>query len=89
MYNKSYNRIHKLYNWTDTRNIFILNTIKQQTNSLDFGPQANYTDWSTATSWRILVPNFADRRVSRGTRGGSPTVANPSFLDRSRYFSIK
>jgi hypothetical protein len=24
--------------------------------------------------------------VSRGQRGGSPTVANLSFLDRSRYF---
>jgi hypothetical protein len=27
-----------------------------------------------------------DRRVSRGQRGGSPTVVNLSFLDRSRYF---
>jgi hypothetical protein len=30
-----------------------------------------------------------DRGVSRGQRGGSPTVVNLSFLDRSRYFSLK
>jgi hypothetical protein len=36
-----------------------------------------------------LVPTFADRGVSRGQRGGSPTVVNLSFLDRSRYFSFK
>jgi hypothetical protein len=29
------------------------------------------------------VPNFVDRRVSHGQRGGSPTVVNLSFLDRS------
>jgi hypothetical protein len=28
------------------------------------------------------VPTFADRGVSRGQRGGSPTVVNLSFLDR-------
>jgi hypothetical protein len=49
-------------------------------------PQANYTDWSVVTCRRNLVPTFADRVVSRGQRGGSPTVANFSFLDRSRYF---
>jgi hypothetical protein len=27
--------------------------------------------------------------VSSGQRGGSPTVVNLSFLDRSRYFSFK
>jgi hypothetical protein len=48
-------------------------------------PQANYTDWATAT-WRNLVPTFVDRGVSRGQRGGSLTVVNLSFLDRSRYF---
>jgi hypothetical protein len=37
----------------------------------------------------ILVPTFVDRGVSRGQRGGSPTVVNLSFLDRSRYFSLK
>jgi hypothetical protein len=36
-----------------------------------------------------LVPNFADRVVSRGQRGRSPTVVNRSFLDRSCYFSFK
>jgi hypothetical protein len=56
------------------------------TNSVAFSPQANYTDWATATCWRNLVPNFADRGVSRGQRGGSPTAVNLSFLDRSRYF---
>jgi hypothetical protein len=62
----------------------------KQTNKLQaFSLQAIYTDWVTATYWRNLVPTFADRRVSRGQRGGSPTVVNLSFLDRSRYFSFK
>jgi hypothetical protein len=30
----------------------------------------------------ILVSTFVDRGVSRGQRGGSPTVVNLSFLDR-------
>jgi hypothetical protein len=32
------------------------------------------------------MPAFVDRGVSRGQRGGSRTVVNLSFLDRSRYF---
>jgi hypothetical protein len=48
-------------------------------------PQANYT----ATCLRNLVPTFVDRGLSRGQRGGSFTVVNLSFLDRSRYFSFK
>jgi hypothetical protein len=28
------------------------------------------------------VPTFVDRGVSRDQHGGSPTVINPSFLDR-------
>jgi hypothetical protein len=32
---------------------------------------------------------FVDRGVLRGQRGGSPTVVNLCFLDRSRYFSFK
>jgi hypothetical protein len=50
-----------------------------------FSPQANYTDWATATFRRNLVPTFADREESRGQRGGSPTVVNLSFLDRIQY----
>jgi hypothetical protein len=61
----------------------------KQKNSVAFSPQANYTDWATDTCWRILVPSFADSGVSRGQRGGSLAVVNPSFLDRSRYFSFK
>jgi hypothetical protein len=48
-----------------------------------FSPQANYTDWTTATCRRNLVPTFVDRGVSRGQRGGSLTIVNLSFLDRS------
>jgi hypothetical protein len=55
--------------------------LQKQTNSLAFSPQANYTDWATAT-WRNLVPTFADRGESRGQSGGSLTVVNLSFLDR-------
>jgi hypothetical protein len=50
-----------------------------------FSPEANYTDWSTATRRRTLIPTFADRGVSRGERGGSQTVMNLSFLDRSLF----
>jgi hypothetical protein len=58
-------------------------------NSVALSPQANYTDWATATCRRNLVPTFADRGVSRGQPGGSPTAVNLSFLDRSRYFSFQ
>jgi hypothetical protein len=51
-------------------------------------PQANYTDWATAT-WRNLVPTFVDRGVSRGQSGRPPTVVNLSFLDGSHYCSFK
>jgi hypothetical protein len=54
-----------------------------KTNSVAFSAQANYTHWATATCWRNLVPAFADRGVSRGQRGGSHTVVNLSFLDRT------
>jgi hypothetical protein len=57
-----------------------------KTNSVAFSPQASYTDWTTATCWRNLVPTFADRGVSRGQCSGSPTVINLSFLDQSRSF---
>jgi hypothetical protein len=60
-----------------------------KTNSVTFSPQANYTDCATATCWRNLVPTFAERGVSCGQRGGSPTVVNFSFLDRSRYLSFQ
>jgi hypothetical protein len=60
-----------------------------KTNSVALSPRANYTDWSTATCQRNLVSTFVDRGVSHGQRGGSPTVVNLSFLDRSRYFSFK
>jgi hypothetical protein len=58
---------------------------QKNSNSVALSPQANYTDWTTAT-WRNLVPNFVERGVSRGQRGGSPTVVNLSFLVLSRYF---
>jgi hypothetical protein len=54
-------------------------------------PQAKYTDWSTATCRQNLVPTFADRGMSRGQRGGSPTAVNLSFLDRtfrSKHFYL-
>jgi hypothetical protein len=57
---------------------------KQTTNSVALSPQANYTDWATATCRQNLVPTFVDRGVSRGQRGRFPTVVNLSFLDRSR-----
>jgi hypothetical protein len=61
----------------------------KQTNSVASCPQANYTDWATATCWWNVVPTFVDRGVSRGQCGGSPTVVYLSFLDQSRYFPFK
>jgi hypothetical protein len=55
-----------------------------KTNPVALCPQANYTDWSTVTCRRNLVPTSVERGVSRGQRGGSPTVVNLSFLDRER-----
>jgi hypothetical protein len=55
----------------------------KQTNSVALSLQANYTDWTTATCRQNLMPTFVDRGVSRGQRGGSPTVLNLSFLDRT------
>jgi hypothetical protein len=52
-------------------------------NSAALSPQANYTDWASASCRQNLVPSFVDRRVSRGQRGGSPTVVILSFLDRT------
>jgi hypothetical protein len=52
-------------------------------------PQAKHTNRATATSLRNLVPTFADRRVLRSQRGGSPTAVNLNSLDRSRYFLFK
>jgi hypothetical protein len=46
----------------------------KKTNSVAFSPQANYTDWATATGRRILVPTSVDRGVSHGQRGGTPTA---------------
>jgi hypothetical protein len=60
-----------------------------KTNSVAFSPQAKYIDWATANCWRNLVSTFVDRGVSRSQHGGSPTIVNLSFLDRSRYFYSK
>jgi hypothetical protein len=59
------------------------------TNSLAFSQQADYIDWATATGLNILNLTFADRGVSCGRCGRTPTPVNLSFLDRSRYFSFK
>jgi hypothetical protein len=55
-------------------------------NSVAFSPQANYTDWATDIGLQILVLTFADRGVSHGQRGRTPTIVNLSFVDRSHYF---
>jgi hypothetical protein len=65
------------YNTADTK----------QTNSMALSPQANYAEWATATCQRNLVQTLVDKGVSRRHCGGSPTIVNLSFLDRSRYFS--
>jgi hypothetical protein len=66
-------------------NIFKNKQMKQnKANSVAFGPQAKYTDWTTVAGLRILVPTLADRRASRGQRDGSPLPLLWGFLDRSR-----
>jgi hypothetical protein len=40
-------------------------------NSMAFSPQENYTEWVTVAGRRILVPIFADRRMSLDQRGRS------------------
>jgi hypothetical protein len=67
---------HHTSQWTNNNN-----------SSVALSPRKNYTDWAIATCRRNLVPTFVDRGVSRGQRGGSPTVVNLSFLYRSCYFS--
>jgi hypothetical protein len=71
--------------WLDSHTFTTVFTLHKK-NSVAFSPQANYTDWETATCRRILVPTFADRGVSRGQHGGSPTAVNLGFLDRGHYF---
>jgi hypothetical protein len=67
----------------------MLSVKQNKTYSVALSPRANYMDWATATCRRNLVSTFVDRGVSRGQRGGSRTVVNLSFLNRSRYFSFK
>jgi hypothetical protein len=76
-----------LHDHSQDLNFYIASQTK--TNSMAFSPQANYTNWATATCWQNLVPTCADRGVSRGQRGESPTVINLNFLHRSHYFSFK
>jgi hypothetical protein len=42
--------------------------LKLKTKLCGFSPEANYTDWATATGRRILVPTPVHRGVSRGQR---------------------
>jgi hypothetical protein len=67
----------------------LTNCLTNKTNSVALSPRANYTDWATAICRRNLMPNSVDRGVSHGQRGGSRTVVNLSFIDRSCYFSFK
>jgi hypothetical protein len=51
--------------------------------SVAFSPQANCTEWPTATGRLILVPYFVGVAWSARL---VPTAVNLGFLDRSRYF---
>jgi hypothetical protein len=50
--------LHLLFPSWEAFQILLKN--KNKTNSVAFSPQANYTDWATATCWQNLVPTFAD-----------------------------
>jgi hypothetical protein len=71
-----------------SRSFLILCTVISfiQTHSMAFSPQANSTDWSTATGRRILMQTFMGRGVWSGQHGGTPTAVNLSSVDRSCYF---
>jgi hypothetical protein len=58
------------------------------TDFVALSPQANYTNWATAASWRNLVPTFVDRGVLCGQCGRSPMVVNLSFIDHCFYVCI-
>jgi hypothetical protein len=73
-----------------TRICLLLDRLQQQRNKLrGLKSASELYGLTTATCRRNLVTIFVDRRVSRGQRGGSPTVVNLSFLYRSRYFSFE
>jgi hypothetical protein len=57
-------------NWGEYMHISYV--LSKKKDSVAFSPQANYTNWATATCRRNLVPSFADRGVLRSQRGGSP-----------------
>jgi hypothetical protein len=73
---------HWMYSSTGRGLRIIIAYLYKKTNSVALSPQANYTNWATATCRRHLVPTFVDRGVPRGQRGGSPTVVYLSFLDQ-------
>jgi hypothetical protein len=56
---------------------------------MPFGRQANYADWATAASQRILVPTYMFRSASYGQQRCLHTAVNVGVLDRSSYFSFK
>jgi hypothetical protein len=58
--------------------------VSKLTNSVAFSPQANYTESATAAGWKILVPTFVDRGVSRDQC--SRPLWPFGFLDHSRCF---
>jgi hypothetical protein len=62
---------------------------KSKTNSEAFNSQANYTGWVTAAGLQNLVPNFADRGVSRRQLDWCPVAADLGFLDQSCQFTSK
>jgi hypothetical protein len=58
-------------------------------NAVASSAQANYTEWTTATGRRILVPTFTGRGISRGQRSGTSTAVHLSFLHRNLTISWK
>jgi hypothetical protein len=86
---------HHLKTWNHALHKFVITTASRivstwNKSNLDSIKQTNkLRGLQSVPCRRNLVPAFVDRRVSRGQRGGSPTVVNISFLDRSRDFSLK
>jgi hypothetical protein len=92
VWRETFSKFYKIWNKNEgSPNLKVQNRITptnllQRKSSVAIIPQANYTDWTTLTYRRNIVPTFADRGVSRDQRGESPTAVNLSFRDQSRYF---
>jgi hypothetical protein len=56
----------------------VTTSYQNKQNSVAFSPQANYTDWATATCWQNLVPTFVDV-TNQKVAGSRPDEVNDFY----------